>query len=104
MMNEKDALKYAQSIWGAGQWNAKVKKVGRKYRVGRHMTKCSWILGEGTSWEEAFRAYWIDILDYRRRVYANNPAAARGFLTAKEYHESNAKIQKALDANELPVV
>lgn len=102
MMNEQDALKYAQSIWGAGQWNAKVKKVGRKHQIGRHNSKRSWILGEGATWEEAFRAYWIDILDYRQRVYANSPAAARGCLTDKEFHEHNAEVQQALDEGRLP--
>jgi hypothetical protein len=103
MMNDQDALKYAQSIWGAGQWNAKVKKVGRKHQIGRH-NKGGWILGEGATWEEAFREYWIDILDYRKRVYANSPVAARGSLTDSEFHQSNAEIQAALDANTLPVM
>lgn len=100
-MNEQDALKYAQSIWGAGQWNAKVKKVGRKHKVGRH-NKGSWILGEGLSWEEAFRAYWLDILAYRKRTYACNPAVARGFLSDVEFHERNAYIEKSLNENTLP--
>jgi hypothetical protein len=100
-MNEQEALLYAQSIWGAGQWNAKVKKVGRKHQVGRH-NKGSWVLGEGPTWEDAFRAYWIDILDYRNRCYSVSPAAARGSLSDDEFHVSNAKIQKALDENKLP--
>jgi hypothetical protein len=66
------------------------------------MSKRSWILGEGVSWEEAFRNYFLDILDYRQRVYANNPANARGFLTEEEYQANNAQIQQALDENRLP--
>ena len=103
-MTEPEALLYAQSIQGDGPYNAKIKRVGRKYQIGRYQSKCSWILGEGASWEEAFRAYWIDILQYRHAIYSNNPVNARGFLSEGKYQAQNIMIQKALDENKLPVV
>jgi hypothetical protein len=102
-MTDNEALLYAQSIWGAGPYNAKVKRTGRKFQVGRHMSKCPWVLGEGASWEEAFRAYWIEILEERRKEYTCSPANPRGLLTAAEYQEHIVKIQDALDKGQLPV-
>jgi len=31
-MTEDEALKYAQKLWGAGQFNAKIKRVGKRVK------------------------------------------------------------------------
>lgn len=103
-MDQAQALLHAQSIWGAGNYNAKVQRVGRKFRVGRHNSKRSWILGEGASWEEAFMNYWESTLNYRLRVYALSPATARGLLSDSDFHAQNSKIRDALDKGEVPII
>jgi len=97
-MTENEALKYAQAIWGDGQWNARIKRVGRKYQVGRHMSKSSWILGEGSSWEEAFRTYFVESLRQHNAMIANG----FHYPEHQEALDNYAKIQQAINVNKLP--